>query len=740
MIRVQHEPQKERSKSLFESFFDAWEHVEHAIEEIVVAPVVEAVRGVYQDFVDLTTERADKDDQELSRAPLRLQALTKVFVSSTRQDQLRDLADSGAPQRSPEENAARQQLAIASGAVVANVLGVMTASTGLLFIGVLGLFYQLPFLLRAAYDGVVKERRLNVFAQDLLITAVAVVGGSITAVTVGMFSGSLLRWLIAKTEGIAQHSISTVFSRQPKSVWLVSGDTQILVPFEQIRPGDRIVVRNGEMIPVDGTVFDGTGSVDQRMLTGEARPVDVGPGDPVRASCVVLAGQLSIEVEHSGQDTVAAQLARVLADTSEYKRELWQTAERRADGLAIPFLLLSAVALPIWGLDTALGVFWALPGFRMMFFGPLTMLSFMHVASQHGILLKSSQPLKRLRDVDTVVFDKTGTLTMEQPTVGQIFGYGGWTSDKVLAIAATAEFRQTHPIALAIQALAQEKGISPSSSPDTDLSVGFGVHVTVEGERFTVGSQRLMALCEVEIPIEVVSQQEAAHDLGRSFVFVARGKELIGAIEICPSVRPEAGKLVSELVRRGKQVVILSGDHEGPTRALAAQMGIERYFSQVLPEEKSKFVEKLQDEGHIVCFIGDGINDSMALKKADVSISLKGATSIATTVAQVVFMSGNLQSLIKLFDMADGFEHYMRVNRLATNLPSLVILLGTVGFGWSYLSAVLINQVSTPVALYSLFHPALRYDQLDSAQPDSAETAAGVSTSPPMLSPGSSEG
>lgn len=640
-----------------------------------------------------------------------LQSVAEIFRGEEQRAKLQELDDTRQVDVSEEERGANRQLAVGVATVAVNVFASLL-DPGLYVIGIAGLIYQARYHFTQGYRRLVRERRVNIHVAESVLVCCAALTGALAPLTASVFIMSVLRWIMAKTESLAHQRVSSVFGRQPRSVWMQVGANEIQVAFEKIQIGDIIIIEAGEMIPVDGVVTKGLGSVDQRMLTGEGQPLDRGPGDVVQASSFVLQGRLYIEVVHSGDQTVAAQIARMLTDTSSYKQELHTRAVRQLDSLTLPFMALSALAIPVQGLSSAYAILWAIPGFRMMFFGPLTMLSFMHVASRSGILLKSGWSLEQLRKVDTVVFDKTGTLTLEQPKVGQILCLAELPEEQVLALAAAAESGQTHPLAHAIKRLAEQRAIPLPTVAERAVSVGLGVMVTIDGHSIQVGSERLMALSGIALSPAARQRQAAVHAKGHSLVFVARGSQLVGALEICPTLRPEAAGLIAELLRRGKQVLILSGDHEAPTRHLATQLGVDRYYSQLLPGDKAELVKALKSQGKVVCFVGDGINDSVALQCANVSVSLKGATSLATTVAQIVLMSGNLDQMITLFDMAERFEHSMRVNRLAANIPSWIILGGSMLFGWSFLTAVLLNQITTPVALYSVFGPLAQHTTL----------------------------
>jgi Cu2+-exporting ATPase len=284
------------------------------------------------------------------------------------------------------------------------------------------------------------------------------------------------------------------------------------------------------------------------------------------------------------------------------------------------------------------------------------------VATRHGILIKDGRSLELLHTIDTVILDKTGILTLEQPDVTQVHVCGDFSADEVLLYAATAEHRQSHPIAQAIRAAAQARGLSWPESDEIRYDGGYGVQVRVDGQLVRVGSVRFMAQEGLALPeaLEAVQQQCAAD--GHSLVFVAVAGAVAGALELHPTLRPEAKAVITELQQQGLTLYILSGDQTEPTRHLAERLGIERYFANVLPMEKARFIEQLQQEGRAVCFVGDGINDAIALKQANVSISMRGATTIATDTAQIVLMEQSLRQLPLLFDMA----HRLKRNLLTS--------------------------------------------------------------------------
>jgi Cu2+-exporting ATPase len=315
--------------------------------------------------------------------------------------------------------------------------------------------------------------------------------------------------------------------------------------------------------------------------------------------------------------------------------------------------------------------------------------------------------LETLNEIDTVVFDKTGTLTLEQPTVSRLFCYNGLPQQDLLCYAAAAEAKQSHPIARAILQAASDHSLALPPLEDAHYRVGYGLKTRINGLTVCVGSLRFMQMEGIALPPAAIEQQMVSQAAGNSFVLVAVAEEIVGALELTPTIRPEAAAVIRSLHERGIQTVIISSDNEAPTRHLAAALGIDRYFAEVLPEAKANLVAQLQAEGRKVCFVGDGINDAIALKQADVAVSLRGATTIATDMADIVFMDGALRQLPALFQLADEFAADMRINLLAATIPPILGIASTLFLGWGFGTAVILSQVNLPVGIYNAMKPLL---------------------------------
>ena len=464
------------------------------------------------------------------------------------------------------------------------------------------------------------------------------------------------------------------------------------IDFEQLQVGDVIVLDVGQMIPIDGVIVQGMASIDQHMLTGEAQPVEKGVDDNVLAATIVLAGRIQVRVEKTGSETAAAKLGEVINRNDEYRQSVEHQAIAIAEKSLVPMLAAGAVALPLLGVSSALAILGSNFTMNMVALRPLTVLNFFNTASKQGILVKDAAALEKLQHINTVVFDKTGTLTLEIPQVTQIHTFNGYATDTVLGLSAAAEYRQTHPIAQAILAHAAAQQLAIPTADSAVYSVGYGLQVQVGGQQVRVGSLRFLHDEHLALSAEVEALQTSVHQRGHSLVFVAVDEVLAGALELKASIRPEARKVVQQLQAQGMTVYIMSGDQTEPTRQLAEELGIQHYFAGVLPEQKAGLVAQLQQDGNKVCFIGDGINDAIALRQADVSVSLRGATTIATDAAQIVLMNADLQQLHTLLQLAQELDHNISFN---TKVAAAFSLLSGSGIVFLHLKYIAVEVLAT---------------------------------------------
>jgi len=503
-----------------------------------------------------------------------------------------------------------------------------------------------------------------------------IMSGHLILAALSGLTGGMMMKVIKKAEDSSQQHLLDVFAGHPSQVWVERDDVEIQIDFNDLNKGDVVIVNAGEVIPVDGEIRSGLATIDQHLLTGESQPVERGSGEKVFASTLLLSGRIAVIVETAGEETIAAGIGHLLNNTQHYKDNLMARGQKLADSFLPWEVGIGGLTLLTMGPAPALAALWSGLGANMAILGPLSVLNYLQILSRQGILIKDGRVFESLRQVDTVVFDKTGTLTLEQPTVGAIHAFHGFSEEEVLRFAATAEYRQNHPVAKAIVAKAHEQQLDLPEIEDARYEVGYGIQVTMDGRQIQVGSHRFMQQKAVGMSEHMTLLQHQAEELGYSLIYLAVDGELAGMLEMHPTIRPEAAEVLDFLKKRGLKLYIISGDHERPTRHMADMLGIENYFAEVLPENKADHVQRLRDEGKFVCFVGDGINDAIALKSAQVSISLKGASSAATDTAQIVFMEQSLRRLPTIFELSDEFEQTMNTNLVGSVIPGVINIAG----------------------------------------------------------------
>ncbi|MEM7124740.1 MAG: heavy metal translocating P-type ATPase [Chloroflexota bacterium] len=579
---------------------------------------------------------------------------------------------------SEEEKLANMRLVMASIFMVSTTASLIIYPP-LLFLHIPPFVWLNIPLFQEAYHDLIQKRRATTVVVDALTVLWALVYSPFSPQI--LVVGAASEWLYSYTYKIGTRTkdgtrkqLTNLAGEQPKTVWLLQDDIEVEVPLESLQANDLVVIEAGQMIPVDGQIDQGVATIDQNLLTGEAQPIEKGIGDPVFAATVMLSGRIIIQVQKTGQETAVAQVGQMLVETTDFASSVEMRGKELADRAALPTVLLSGAALPFLGPSKALGILFSGIGANMKLLGPMSVLNYLQRNAHQGILIKDGRALEQVINVDTVVFDKTGTLTLEQPNVRQIHILNQIDEETLLTYAAAAEQRQTHPIAKAILQAAEERQIAPLTICDSAYEVGYGIRVTVDEQLIRVGSRRYMEMEEVTLPEPTRQIAQDAHQQGHSVVYLAVNEDLAGVIELQPTIRPEAKRIVEYLQARGIETYIISGDQEGPTRELAKQMEVAHYFAETRPEQKANHIARLQKDGKFVCFIGDGINDAIALKQANLSISLCGATTIATDTAQVIMMDETLHHLPTLFEEAEAFEANMQANLVTTVIPGVVII------------------------------------------------------------------
>lgn len=523
--------------------------------------------------------------------------------------------------------------------------------------------------------------------------------------------------LIAKTEREAHIDFSRIFGELSDTVWLLKDGIEMEVELSSLNAQDVIVVHAGDMIPVDGEILAGEGLVDQHLLTGESQPVEKKTGDAVLTSTLLISGSLQVMVEKQGAETITGQIAKTLEHAASFKHKVQSRGEHLVEQGAFYTLLASILSLPLLGLNKAVAISYSGFGYQMRMAAPLMVLNYLRIASRNGILVKDGRALDTLHVVDTVIFDKTGTLTEEIPQVERIIACDGFTEQDVLQYAASSEQRQKHPIAQAIIAHATQQDVDLLTLTHSEYAIGHGLHAqlrdptTQQNLHIKIGSQRFIQASHIELPEPITNIQQQAGDKGYSIVYVIFERDgqgiLVGAIELRPTLRPQAKEAIAALHQLGMKVYIISGDQEKPTAYLAQNLGIDAYFAETLPQDKAKHVANLQAEGRKVCFIGDGINDSVALQQADVSISLHGAATIAQDTADIVLMTPNLSHVPYLLSMSTELDQRVTFSEQLNMGSGAVCVSGVLLFGLGASGAIVLYSVGLLTNLGNALLPLL---------------------------------
>jgi len=578
--------------------------------------------------------------------------------------------------------------------------------------GVATLYIFIP-VFKKLFQDLKKKQITTELIETVSVVSLLATGYFFLAIFI-TFTSLLCQKLLTRTEQHSHKQLINSFCQKQQSVWVMEDGSEVEVPLEEVRQQDIVVVNAGEIIPVDGTIAEGLASVDQHSLTGESRPVEITIGGKVYASTLVLNGRIFISVDNTGANTNAAKIGLILEQTQEYKESLRLRGKQMADGFIAPTLAVGGLTLPFLGPSAAIAVIWSAFGYNMKLYGPISVLNFLHIMAKNGILIKDGRSLEMLQKVDTLVFDKTGTLTMEQPQLTYLHPVEPFGEEAILTFAAAAEYRQTHPIAKAILAAAEQRELDLPVIEEAAYQVGYGIEVKIDTKVVQVGSSRYMQQQGIRFSNKVQTLKTESGAKGHSLVYVAVNGALAGVLELQPCIRPEAKEIINYVKAQGISVYIISGDHEQPTRALADELGIEHYFSERLPEQKAELIKGLRDKGRFVAYIGDGINDAIALKQANVSISLRGASSVATDTAQIILMNRDLKKLKSVFEISRFFESNMRTNYLTSMIPGVITLAGVFFFHMGVVGGLVVYYSAKTLGLTNAMLPLVKHENTES--------------------------
>jgi Cu+-exporting ATPase len=479
------------------------------------------------------------------------------------------------------------------------------------------------------------------------------------------------RYLEARAKRQTSEAIRKLMSLQPKTARVVREGQEMDVPIEDVVPGDVVVVRPGERIPVDGVVTEGTSSVDESMLTGESIPVEKTAESPVFGATINKTGSFRFRATKVGTDTALAQIIRMVQEAQGSKAPIQRLADQIASyfvpiviGIAtvtfavwffvgpspaFTYALLNLVAVLIIACPCALGL--ATPTAIMVGTGK---------GAEWGVLIRSAEALETMHKVGVIVFDKTGTLTVGKPVVTDVVTTQV-TEEELLRLAASAERGSEHPLGEAIVAAAVEQGVALEEAKEFNAVPGFGIEASINGTWMSLGNLALMK----ERGYALNGLDDRAVDLsgqGKTPMFIALDGKVEGIIAVADTLKPEAREVVKTLQRQGLEVVMLTGDNRRTAEAIAGELGVDHVLAEVLPQDKSQEIKNLQAQGKLVAMVGDGINDAPALVQAQVGIAIGTGTDVAMEAADVTLMRGSLGGIVEALALSKATMRTIKQN------------------------------------------------------------------------------
>ncbi|KNY31844.1 copper-translocating P-type ATPase [Agrobacterium genomosp. 3 str. CIP 111-78] len=500
--------------------------------------------------------------------------------------------------------------------------------------------------------------------------SVAVYFEAAAVITVLVLLGQVLELRAREQTGGA---IRALLDLAPKTARRVLADgTDEDVGLDAVAVGDRLRVRPGEKVPVDGVLLEGRSSVDESMITGESMPVTKEVGSTLIGGTMNQTGGFIMEAGKVGRDTMLSQIVRMVADAQRSRAPIQRLADE-VSGWFVPVVIVVAlVAFAAWmiygpeprfahGLVAAVAVLIIACPCALGLATPMSIMVGVGRGASLGVLIKNAEALERFEKVDTLVVDKTGTLTEGRPKVTAIAPAEGISEDELLRLAATVERSSEHPLALAIVNAAGERSIALGDAIDFDSPVGKGVTGTVDGKRLILGSHRIMGEEGVDVSAMTAKAEELRNE-GATVIFTAIDGRLAGLFAIADPIKPTTPDAVKALVEDGVRVVMLTGDNKTTAHAVARRLGITEVEAEVLPEDKSKIVSRLRSEGRIVAMAGDGVNDAPALAAADVGVAMGTGTDVAIESAGVTLLKGDLQGIVRARQMSRATMSNIRQN------------------------------------------------------------------------------
>lgn len=501
---------------------------------------------------------------------------------------------------------------------------------------------------------------VNQFTHDLYFEGA---GTILTLITLGKF-------FEARAKGRTSDAINKLLDLSPKTALVIRNGVETTVPAEEVVQGDLVLVKAGESVPVDGTILEGTGSVDESAITGESIPVDKHPGDKVIGATINQSGYFKMRADKVGEETTLSQIIRLVDEATSSKAPIAKLADKVA-GVFVPIVIaIALISAVVWllvgatfefALTIAVSVLVVSCPCALGLATPTAIMVGTGRGATHGILIKSAEALETAHSVDVVVLDKTGTITQGKPMVTDLICYGTADQKQLLQIAGSLEKYSEHPLAHAIVTEATRQKIDLLPVQQFSQIPGQGIRGNIQGVPCLAGNRKLMENFSIpEKDLEPLQLKIA--EQGKTPLFFAMAGHLVGMIAVADVVKPTSKAAVQELQQMGIQVIMLTGDHQKTAEAIRKQVGVDRAVAEVLPQDKEREIRKLQETGKKVAMVGDGINDAPALARADVGIAIGAGTDVAMESADIVLMKNDLLDVAGAIELSKATIRNIKEN------------------------------------------------------------------------------
>jgi Cu+-exporting ATPase len=524
------------------------------------------------------------------------------------------------------------------------------------------------------------------------------------------------RYIETKAKGSASQAIRKLLTLGAKEASVLRNGEEIKIPVSELNIGDVMLVRPGEKIPTDGEVMEGESSVDESIATGESMPVEKSAGDDVIGATLNANGVLKIKATKIGKDTFLNQVIKMVEEAQGSKIPIQDFADRVTKVFVPIVLVLAVLTLTSWlvfpdffgGIVAGASNYipWVNPELSSTALAFYAMIAVLVIAcpcalglatptalmvgsglgAENGILIRKGEAIQRMKDVDTIVLDKTGTITKGKPEVTDVIAFGEISEDEMLNLAASVEINSEHPLARAVVNTASEKGIDLERSTGFEAITGKGVKAIVGKGAVGVGTASLMDELGVEITEKQSSQKQQLEEQAKTAVYVSHAGKLIGILGIADEVKEDSAQAISEFKKLGLKTIMLTGDNAKTGRAIADKVGIDEVIAEVLPNQKSDEIRKLQESGKVVAMVGDGINDAPALTLADVGIAIGTGTDVAIESGDIVLVKGDLSGVLRAIKLSKATFTKIKQNLF-----------------WAFFY----NLIMIPLAVVGMLHPLL---------------------------------